>query len=143
MAVEVKRSTKMKIFALTFVFAVVALCICFFVVPTLHNNDVVLNDSTPLADASLLQDVRTINLNVDRSKDFGTISIRFKNTETGDKYFVDFTFDEGYSKNALETLPVGEYKIKLINAGSLNKSISSPKTVYISEKDPSVVINFK
>lgn len=139
---EAKFSTK-KIFIITFAVAVVALCICFFVLPALHNDGVVLNDSTPLADASLLQDVRTINLNVDKSKNYGTISIRFKNTATGDKYLVDFTFNEGYVKNALDTLPAGKYKIKLVSSGSLDKSISSPKTVYISEKDPSVVINFK
>lgn len=139
---EAKFSTK-KIFIIAFAVAVVALCICFFVLPALHNDGVVLNDSTPLADASLLQDVRTINLNVDKSKNYGTISIRFKNTATGDKYLVDFTFNEGYVKNALDTLPAGKYKIKLVSSGSLDKSISSPKTVYISEKDPSVVINFK
>ena len=126
---------------------IVLLCICFLIVPSFQQEKVSINDLTPLADVMMdpdahLASINTIKLDVAEGEDFGTISIRFKNTENGDKYLVDFTFDEGYVKNATDTLPAGEYKLKLVNSGSLKKSKALPKTIVIGDKE-SDVISFK
>lgn len=116
--------------------------------PTVNSEKVVLDDATPLAaawdiDAALAEPVKTISLDISDGEDYGTIEIRFKNKDTGDKYFVDFTFDEGYSKDVSETLPAGEYKVKLISSGTLSSSKATPKTITVSDDDTDIVLTIK
>ena len=142
---------KKKIYAIALMSAlavVVILCIFIFIVPSFNQEKVMINDLSPLAgvmmdpEIALASDTSTLSLDIEPGKNCATITIRFKNVENGDKYFVDFTFDEGYSKIISNTLPDGEYKLKLINSGALDKTKALPKTITVGD-NKSVVIYFK
>jgi len=144
-----KNQKKQMIMSIYATFAVlVVICVAIIIIPSYHHEKVMINDLTPLAgvidDTDLyLISQRSIKLDLPEDKDYGTITILFKNKDTGDKYFVDFSYGDSYLKDTLSTLPVGEYKVKLIEKGSLDFKKLSEKTVTVTEKDPAVSISFK
>lgn len=104
-----------------------------------------MGDLTPLASDTSVTKVpkKALKLDIDETKDYGVIGICFKNTETGDKYFVDFSYANGYVKDLTSALPAGDYKVSLVNSGKLGKTKVVPKTITIGTDDVEKVISFK
>lgn len=120
-----------------------ALIIALFSANTVQNYE--LSDLTPLTSANTVAEApsKALKLDIDTTKDYGTIGICFRNIETGDKYFVDFCYADGYVKDLASALPMGEYKVKLVNAGKLGKSKAIPKTISVGTDDDERIISFK
>ncbi|MDO5448307.1 MAG: hypothetical protein Q4F70_01715 [Clostridia bacterium] len=104
-----------------------------------------ISDLTPLASTTVqgVAPEKVLKLDVDTTKDFGVVSLCFKNVDTGDKYIVDFDYSNGYVKDLASTLPIGDYKVKVVNAGKLGKSTTVPKAVYITADSTEIAISFK
>ena len=120
-----------------------ALIIALFSVNSVQKYE--LSDLTPLGSSNAVAEVpsKALKLDIDTTKDYGVIGICFRNIETGDKYFVDFSYADGYTKDLASALPAGEYKVKLVNAGKLGKTKAMPKTITVGTDDTEKVISFK
>lgn len=123
------------------VFAVSVITLCF-------SNSVQkyeISDLTPLASTTYQDQVqpdKVLKLDIDTTKDYGVIGICFKNVETKDKYFIDFSFSEGYIKDLASALPSGDYKVKLVNPGKLGKSTALPKLISVGDDTTEIAIRF-
>ena len=105
-----------------------------------------ISDLTPLASAAVPgQETpdKVLKLDVDTTKDYGVVTLCFKNVDTGDKYIVDFGYNDGYVKDLASTLPIGDYKVKVVNSGKLGRTTAVPKAVYITADSTEVSISFK
>lgn len=118
--------------------------------PSVHKKTAEIDDMTPLADmlmddpTLLDEDALIVKLDgMDGSEDNGTIVIRFTNRDSGEKFLLNFDKENAYQLDVAQLISPGDYKLKIIERGKVDRLKLDEKKITISESDKLVLVKFK